>query len=87
MSLTKEINIDKIEIIENGTVQVRQVTKIMEDGNELSKSFHRWTIAPGQDYSEQPDNVKAICQATHTPQVISAYQTQIELAESKYTLG
>ena len=61
MSLTKEQVIDKIEIVENGTIQVRQTTKIIEDGNELSQSYHRWTIAPGQDYSDQPDNVKAIC--------------------------
>jgi hypothetical protein len=78
MSLSKEINIDKIEIVENGTVQVRQVTKIIEDGNELSKSFHRWSIAPGQDYSDQPDNVKAICAVAHTPAVIAAYQAAQE---------
>ena len=74
MSLSKEINVDKIEIVENGTVQVRQATKIIEDGNELSKSYHRWTIAPGQDYSDQPDNVKAICAVAHTPAVIAAYK-------------
>jgi len=78
MSLSKEITIDKIEIVENGTVQVRQATKILEDGNELSKSYHRWTVLPGQDYSDQPDNVKAICAAAHTPAVIAAYQAQIE---------
>jgi hypothetical protein len=81
MSLTKEQVIDKIEITENGIIQVRQATKIIEDGNELSKSYHRWTIAPGQDYSGQPDNVKTICAVTHTPAVIAAYkeyQAQIE---------
>ena len=78
MSLTKEVTIDKIEIVEGGTVQVRQATKIIEDGNELSKSYHRWTIAPGQNYSDQPDNVKAICAAAHTPAVIAAFQAQIE---------
>jgi hypothetical protein len=78
MSLSKEINVDKIEITENGVVQVRQVTKIIEDGNELSKSYHRWTIAPGQDYSDQPDNVKAICAAAHTPTAIAAYQALLE---------
>jgi hypothetical protein len=81
MSLTKEQVIDKIEITENGTIQVRQATKIIEDGNELSKSYHRWIIAPGQDYSGQPDNVKTICAVTHTPAVIAAYkeyQAQIE---------
>jgi hypothetical protein len=74
MSLTKETNIDKIEIVENGIVQVRQATKIIEDGNELSKSYHRWMILPGQDYSDQPDNVKAICAVAHTPAVIEAYE-------------
>ena len=78
MALTKEVVIDKIEIVENGTVQVRQATRIMEDGVQLSQSFHRWTIAPGQDYSDQPDNVKAICQATHTPAVIAAHQALLE---------
>ena len=78
MSLTKEIVIDKIEVVEGGTVQVRQATRIMENGVQLSQSFHRWTIAPGQDYSGQPDNVKAICQAAHTPAAIAAYEAQIE---------
>jgi hypothetical protein len=78
MSLTKEVVIDKIEIVQSGIVQVRQATRIMEDGVQLSQSFHRWTIAPGQDYSDQPDNVKAICQATHTPAVVAAYEAQIE---------
>lgn len=78
MSLSKEIKVDKIEVLENGAVQVRQVTKILEDGKELSSSLHRWTIAPGQDYSDQPDNVKAICQVTHTPEVVAAYQAKLK---------
>jgi hypothetical protein len=78
MALTKEILIDKIEVVENGTVQVRQATRIIEDGVLISQSFHRWAIAPGQDYSDQPDNVKAICEATHTTEVIASYQAQKE---------
>lgn len=72
--IEKQITIDRTEVVENGTVQVRQVTRIMEDGNELSKSFHRWTIAPGQDYSDQEPKVQAICAAAHTPEVVEAYQ-------------
>ena len=85
MSLTKETVIDKIEIVESGVVQVRQATKIMEDGNELSKSYHRWTIAPGQDYSDQPDSVKAICQAVHTPAAIASYEALVQA--SRPSLG
>jgi hypothetical protein len=82
MSLTKDIVIDKIEIVEGGTIQVRQATRIMEDGVQLSQSFHRWTIAPGQDYSDQPDNVKSICQATHTSAVVAAYEAQLEASRN-----
>lgn len=77
MALTKEQVIDKVEIIENGTIQVRQVTRIMEDGKELSSSYHRWSYAPGSDISEQPANVQAIAQAVWTPEVIAAYQEML----------
>jgi hypothetical protein len=76
--LERLIAIDKIEVVENGTVQVRQATRIMENGQELSKSYHRWTIAPGQDYSDQEPKVQAICAAAHTPEVIAVYQAAFE---------
>jgi hypothetical protein len=85
MNLTKDIVIDKIEVLENGTVQVRQATRIVEEGNVISQSYHRWSIAPGQDYSDQPDNVKSICEVTHTSAVIAAYEAQVEA--SKPSLG
>jgi hypothetical protein len=78
MALTKEQVIDKIEVVENGVLQVRQVTRIMEDGKELSSSYHRWSFAPGDDVSDQPANVQAIATAAWTPAVIAAYQAQIE---------
>jgi len=78
MSLDKQVLIDKIEIVENGTVQVRQATIITEDGNQLSRTFHRWCIAPGEDYSAQEQQVQDICKVSHTPEVIAAYQAQQE---------
>ena len=85
MALTKDTVIDKIEVVENGTVQVRQATRIVEDGNVISQSYYRWSIAPGQDYSDQPDTVKSICEITHTSAVIAAYEAQVEA--SKPNLG
>jgi hypothetical protein len=76
MSLTKEQVIDKIEIMENGYLQVRQVTRIIEDGKELSSSFHRWSFAPGSDVSEMPAKVQAIAATTWTAEVVSAYEAQ-----------
>jgi len=77
MALTKEQVIDKIEVVENGSLQIRQVTKIIEDGKELSSSYHRWSFAPGDDVSNQPANVQAIAAAAWTAEVIVAYQAQV----------
>jgi hypothetical protein len=79
MALEKQLVVDKIEVVENGwRSQVRTATRIVEDGNVISQSYHRHTIAPGQDYSNECDKVKAICQATHTAEVIAAYQAMQE---------
>ena len=83
MSLTKEQTIDKIEVTENGTIQVRQVTRILEDGNQLSSSYHRWSFAPGSDVSEMPANVQAIAAAAWTPEVIAAYAAAQEEAANR----
>jgi hypothetical protein len=74
MAITKELIVDRIEVVENGCVQVRTKTSIKEDGKEISSTFHRHVVAPGDDYSAEADRVKAICAATHTADVISAYQ-------------
>lgn len=78
MSLDKQTIIDRIEVVENGTVQVREATIISEDGNQVSRTYHRWCIAPGQDYSTQEQQVQDICNVTHTPEVIAAYKAQLE---------
>lgn len=74
MSLTKQTIIDMLEVTEGGHVQVRTATRIMEDGNILSQSFHRHVVSPGQDYSAEDPKVQAVCAAVHTPEVIAAYQ-------------
>jgi hypothetical protein len=83
MSLYKEIKIDKIEVVENGTVQVRQATIISEDGNQISRTYHRWCIAPGDNYSAQEQQVQDICKVSHTPEVIAAYEAQQEANKLK----
>ncbi len=80
MALEKVIVVDRIEVIENGSVQVRTKTAIMEDGKQISGTFHRHVVAPGDDYSAEDARVQAICAATHTPEVIAAYQAAQEAA-------
>lgn len=72
--LTKTSVVDLCEVVENGTVQVRTATRIMEDGKVLSQSFHRHCVIPGQDYSQEDAKVQALCAAVHTPECIAAYQ-------------
>lgn len=81
MSLSKEVVIDKIEIVENGIIQVRQVTRIIEDGQLLSSSYLRWTLVPGQDVSDQEERVQAIANAVWTPEVIAAYKVKLQASQ------
>ena len=73
--LEKKIATDLIEILEDGCVQVRTKTSIIEDGVELSSAFHRHVVTPGQDYAQENPKVQAICEVVQTPEIISAYQT------------
>jgi hypothetical protein len=84
MALEKIEVVDRIEVVENGCVQVRTATKIMEDGKAISSTFHRHVVAPGDDYSAESDRVQAICAATHTADVVDAYvAAQPIIAETK----
>lgn len=74
MAIEKQITIDKIEVLENGCVQVRAKTSLIEDGKQIAGEFHRHVVAPGDDYSKEDARVKAICAATHTAKVIAEYK-------------
>ena len=77
MALEKVISVDLIEVVENGTLQVRTKTAIKEDGVEISSKFHRHVVVPGQDYSAEDAKVKTIAASIHTAEVIAAYQAAI----------
>jgi hypothetical protein len=78
MSLTKTISVDQITVSENGIVLYREATRIMENGNEISKTYHRSSLAPAADLNGVPDSVVAICNVAWTAEVIAAYQAQLE---------
>jgi hypothetical protein len=78
MSLEKQTAIDKIEVLENGSLQVREITRIMEDGKELSASYHRSSFNPLDDVSTQDVKVQAIANAIWTEEVKSAYKAMLE---------
>jgi hypothetical protein len=74
MALEKLIVVDRIEVLENGVLQVRTKTAIKEDGVEISSKFHRHVVVPGDHYSGENARVQAICKATHTKDVVAAYK-------------
>ncbi|NDG04404.1 MAG: hypothetical protein EB121_03525 [Alphaproteobacteria bacterium] len=76
MSLTKLVVIDQITVTEYGVVLFREATKIFENGVELSKTYHRSSLTPGQDLTGQPEKVVAIAQVAWTPEVVAAFEAQ-----------
>jgi hypothetical protein len=79
MALTEESFADKVEIVGDFShVQVRVATVIKRDGEEISRSFHRHVLSPGDDYSAEEAKVQAICAAVHTQDVIDAYAAHME---------
>jgi len=77
MALEKTTSVDQITVTENGIVLFREATRITEDGNEISKTYHRTSLTPGQDLTGQPANVVAICNAAWTSEVVAAYEAQV----------
>ena len=90
MALTKETVVDKIEVLEDGQIQVRTATRVLEDGTQFSQSFHRHVLAPSTktgdtwgdtDISGEDARVQAIATATWTSAVKTAYQEQQDANE------
>jgi len=75
MALTERTEIDKIEIVQQWSIQVRRCTTIERDGEFVSNSFHRWVLNPDSDISDQEQKVKDIANAAWTPEVRQAYET------------
>ena len=74
MALTETKTVDQITVTENGTVLYREATRILKDGDQIAQTYHRTSLTPGQDLTDQPANVVAICNAAWTDEVVAAYQ-------------
>jgi len=75
MALTENTSIDKIEVVQDWNIQVRQATIIERDGEFVSRTFHRWVLTPDSDISGQEQKVQDICNAAWTDEVKAAYET------------
>jgi hypothetical protein len=73
MSLRRVTTVDRIEVLEDGTVQVRHATYIEENGQRITEpTYHRVTYAPGVDVKQAPARVQAVAGSVWTPDVVDA---------------
>lgn len=77
MALSKVTIVDQITVTEDGTVLYREATRILEDGVQLSQTYHRSSLAPASDLTGIPAKVAAIANGVWTPDVIAAYQASL----------
>ena len=78
MALTEDTVVDSIEVLLNGFIQVRQVNRVFRDGVQISKSFHRHVVRPGEDLSVEDPRVAEIGAVVHTAEVIEAFKAAQE---------
>ena len=74
MGLEKQVVVDKIEVLENGTIQVREATKIIEDGKVMAKKFNRHVLHPGNSLGSEDPKVIAVANALWTDEVIQSWE-------------
>uniref|UniRef100_A0A6M3XK26 Uncharacterized protein n=1 Tax=viral metagenome TaxID=1070528 RepID=A0A6M3XK26_9ZZZZ len=80
--LEKRISFDQ-QITEDGQINVRQITRILEDGKELSKSYHRHVVMPLDNVENEDDRTKLIAGAIYTPELIKAYKKKMKEQEAE----
>ncbi len=77
MALTETTKVDQIEVIGDHTIQVRTATIIERDGIEISRTFHRHIVSPGDDVTNEDPKVQTIANALFTEELIAAYQAAL----------
>lgn len=78
MALSRDTVIDKVEVTENGTIQVRRATYIVEEGQRIAgPEYARVTYSPGANISGEPAKIQQVAAIWWTPEVIAAYQAVV----------
>jgi len=76
MALTETTKVDLIELVETNHIQVRTATIIEKDGVEISRTFHRHSLRPGEDVSNEDPKVQSIANVIWTEEVVAEYQSK-----------
>ena len=81
MALQEKSVVDKIEVLLNGSIQVRRRDQILKNGVEVASTFHRHVINPGDDVSNEDERVAAVATTLWTEEVVAAYQESLPQEE------
>lgn len=82
MALEKQTVTDKIEVVgPYNHVQVREAIQVLEDGQVISQSFHRYAVSPLDDTTDKDLKVQAVAAAVHTQEIRDAYQAHLAAQE------
>jgi len=73
MAIVKETSIDKIEILNNFIIQVREVIKLYEMDIEIATQYNRFVLCPGDDVSALDITIQKVANALWTPDIIADF--------------
>lgn len=65
-----------MEVLEDGQIQVRKITRVLKDGVEIAQQYHRHVLEPGQDTTKEADRVKAVAATVWTKEVVDEYKAK-----------
>jgi hypothetical protein len=82
MALEEKSVVDRVEVLLNGSIQVRRRDQILKDGVEVAATYHRHVVNPGDDTANEDPRVAAIAAATWTEEVVAAYQASLPQPET-----
>jgi hypothetical protein len=82
MTLEKEVVYDHT-IGEDGDIQVRRITKVLEDGVEIARKDHRHVVHPGDNTTDEDERTKGFAKVAHTQKVIDKHLAKIEKGKLK----
>jgi hypothetical protein len=88
MAITKTTEIGQVEVVgEHKAVQVRTDTIIKEDGKELSRTYHRHVLHPGNldgsdnlvdtNISGEDASVQSICNGVWTTEIKNSWKSKL----------
>lgn len=86
MSLTERTVVDQLEVLRDGTVQVREAVEVLRDGVVIASSYHRRVVAADDDapgLAGLDAASVAVIEAARTPERRAAAKARAEAERAR----